>query len=66
MDFSSNSDLIRCEIKINKNIDIYNRTYKKIQDIFAQLGGIISIIVSFCFIITKPLQDMNFYKDLVN
>ena len=44
----------------------YERVYDKIQDVLAQTGGAIKILMIFFAFIAKPIVQFNFYKDLGN
>ena len=44
----------------------YERKYKKIQDVLAEIGGLLQSLLMFLAIIIVPLTKLDFYKSLIN
>lgn len=54
------------EISFNKIMKQYHRTYKKLQNVFADLGGIFSSLVLIGNILISQLNKKKFDYDLIN
>lgn len=46
--------------------DKYQRTYKKLQSLFAEIGGIIKILTLLGVIICKPISSLEMRMKMVN
>ena len=54
-DFASKEYILQIQIELNRKKDTYNKTYKKIQDVLAEVGGIITALLTIARIILKPI-----------
>ena len=54
-DFASKEYILQIEVDLNTKKDTYNKTYKKIQDVLAEVGGIIAALLRIVRIILKPI-----------
>lgn len=48
---------------MQNRLQIYDRSYRKIQDILAKIGGVINVIFSFSFLINSFFHDFNLMND---
>ena len=53
-------------IQLGKVTKVYERIYDKLQDVLAQTGGSIKILLIFFAILASPVVHFNFYKDIAN
>jgi len=53
-------------LRLSKVAMQYQRKYDKLQEVLANTGGAIKIMVIFALIITRPVIFFNFYRDLGN
>ena len=58
--------LVELNIQLDKVVKIYERKYDKLQDILANTGGAIKILLIAFIVLTQPIVYFNFYKDLGN
>jgi hypothetical protein len=66
MDFRKTPQFFSCLLRTSNNRDMYNRMYVKIQDILANMGGLIEGIL-LCIEITLMLyQHANYYTFLID
>jgi len=63
---SSNQNYLELRINLDKVAKIYERTYDKLQEVLANTGGSIKILMIFALLITKPVVSFYFYRDLSN
>jgi hypothetical protein len=75
VDYKSDQDMINPDISsslyattiyLSKNHDKYILTYMKVQDLAAQVGGFIKILMVFCYIINYNINMFNRDLDVIN
>jgi len=62
----SNLNFIEVIFAVDKVVQYYERTYDKLQQVLAQTGGALQILSIAALILTRPIIDFNFYRDLGN
>lgn len=58
--------LIDVSIRKSTSEKIYTRKYKKVQNVFADMGGFMNIIFLFLYLISEPINSRLYYQDLAN
>jgi len=54
------------QIRTGKIVQVYNRSYIKIQDIAAQANGLSSVALIILLIFVTPFSNLKFYESLIN
>lgn len=64
---SFRSDIVvQIDMKLDKIKNIYSRSYQKIQNVLASIGGIIKALMIMSSLIVKPFIRLNFRLNLAN
>lgn len=64
---SFRSDIVvQIDMKLDKIKNIYSRSYQKIQNVLASIGGIIKALMIMSSLIVKPFIKLNFRLNLAN
>lgn len=58
--------LLDVQMNLGKVVITYQRNYEKLQSVLATTGGAIKILLIFFAIITRPVVNFNFFRDLGN
>ncbi|CAK80086.1 unnamed protein product (macronuclear) [Paramecium tetraurelia] len=66
LDLSSNDLIMNVVIRLDTTEYVDYRTYSKIQEILAELGGLWQVLFSFFYIISKPINKISRYLELIN
>ena len=67
--FLNNSDksyLMDFLIRMDHNDLIYDRRYKKIQDVLAQIGGLIQVLYLIFYAISYPIISKGYFEKIIN
>ncbi|CAD8083655.1 unnamed protein product [Paramecium sonneborni] len=66
LDLNSNDLIMNVVIRLDTTEYIDYRTYSKIQEILAELGGLWQVLFSLFYIISKPINKISIYLELIN
>ncbi|CAD8069656.1 unnamed protein product [Paramecium primaurelia] len=66
LDISSNDLIMNVVVRLDTTEYVDYRTYSKIQEILAELGGLWQVLFSFFYIISKPINRISRYLQLIN
>ena len=58
--------LIDLSIRKASSEKVYTRRYKKVQNVFADMGGFMNIIFLFLYLISSPINSRLYFQDLAN
>ena len=62
----SNDSFFDLTLRLSKVARKYERKYDKLQEVLANTGGAIKIMIIFALVVTRPFIFFNFYRDLGN
>ena len=62
----SNLNFIEVIFAVDKIVQYYERSYDKLQQVLAQTGGALQILIIATLILTRPIIYFNFFRDLGN
>ena len=65
-DDTNSGMLMKFVIRKYHNNLIYERSYKKLQNILAEIGGFIQIIYLFFFLLTMPIVSKRYFEKIIN
>ncbi|CAD8087972.1 unnamed protein product [Paramecium sonneborni] len=66
IDFNSDESLATVQIRLSNTENISYRIYPKLQDIFAQAGGLWELLMLAFSIIVRPFSQMLFKMEIIN
>lgn len=63
---NDNETFLELHFQLDKTIKNYERSYDKIQEVFASTQGVISFLIICFSLLVNPLVNFLFYQDLLN
>lgn len=66
IDSTESGQLVHFRMRKHHNEQVYNRRYKKVQNVMSEMGGFIQILYLIFLVITYPYVYKNYYEKIIN